>query len=189
MQIPDGDRLQDQTKVEHVGAIGGSGVAGPEAARSTNALRDVTEAQRHELIATLAYSHYEQRGKAHGNALEDWLMAEREVHAALREGRMAVAHAATSAKEAFLTTLSTALAEGHGQLEELAAKAKTGSAALRRKYEQRIGVASAKYDAARSKFVEVRQHTDEAWGHLRDGAEKAAQEMRVAVRDLKSLLK
>ena len=32
-------------------------------------------------IAKLAYSYWEARGRKHGSALEDWLRAERELHA------------------------------------------------------------------------------------------------------------
>ena len=33
---------------------------------------------REQAIAELAYSYWEQRGRSHGSALEDWLRAERE---------------------------------------------------------------------------------------------------------------
>ncbi len=33
----------------------------------------------HEEIAKLAYSYWESRGRQHGNAVEDWLRAEREL--------------------------------------------------------------------------------------------------------------
>jgi hypothetical protein len=35
-------------------------------------------------IAKLAYSYWEQRGRRHGAAMEDWLRAERELHEKFR---------------------------------------------------------------------------------------------------------
>ncbi len=39
-----------------------------------------------EEIAALAYSYWEQRGRQHGNDMEDWLRAERELTDRYRQG-------------------------------------------------------------------------------------------------------
>jgi hypothetical protein len=43
-------------------------------------------APRSEEIATLAYSYWEQRGWQHGNDVEDWLRAEKELTSRYHQG-------------------------------------------------------------------------------------------------------
>jgi hypothetical protein len=169
-------------------AQGGRAADPPAAALgSAHAQGGISTEQRWQMIAEVAYRRYEQRGKGCGDPVTDWLEAEKEVDSALSEQH--AAGSAEGAKSVFLRRLSTVLSECQAQLEDLAAKAKVANAALRRKYEPQLAVATEKYDAARGKFVEIREHTHEAWVHLKDGAEKAAQEMRIAVRELASLIK
>ena len=44
-----------------------------------NAAKTPADAPAHEHIASLAYSHWEARGRQGGSALEDWFRAEREM--------------------------------------------------------------------------------------------------------------
>lgn len=48
---------------------------------------ELTEAQRHDLIAEAAYLRAEQRGFLGDMALSDWLQAEADVNARYRTGR------------------------------------------------------------------------------------------------------
>jgi hypothetical protein len=144
----------------------------------------ISAEQRQQMIAAAAYHHYELRGGTSSDPLNDWLEAEKEVDAALAGGE-----SRAGAKSAFLRMLSTVLAECQTQIDELGAKAKAASTAMRRKYEEQLAAVTPKYEAARGKLVEIREHTDDAWGHLREGAEKAANEMRIAVREAASLFK
>ena len=178
-----------QSEAEADFAAQGGRAGDPPAAMvgSTHAQGGISAEQRWEMIAALAYRRYEQRGKISGDPVADWLEAEKEVDRALSEQH--AAGSAEGAKNVFLRRLSTLLSECQVQLEDLGAKAKAASATLRRKYDPQLAVATEKYEAARGKFVEIREHTHEAWGHLKDGAEKAAQEMRIAVRELASLIK
>jgi hypothetical protein len=169
-------------------AQGGRAADPPAAALgSAHAQGGISTEQRWQMIAEVAYRRYEQRGKGCGDPVTDWLEAEKEVDSLLSEH--GAAGSAESAKSVFLRALSTVLGECQAQLEDLGAKAKAANAALRRKYDPQIALAVAKYEAAHGKFVEVREHTNGAWGHLKDGAEKAALEMRIAVRELASLIK
>ena len=154
-------------------------------AGSASAGSSVEVQQREAMVAEAAYRRYEARGRAPGGELEDWLAAEQEVDRALGgEGA-----AAESSRSAFLKSLGALLAETQAQLEELATKARAANAALLRSYEEQRALAAVKCEAARARFAEVREHTGGAWGHLRDGAEKAALEMRIAVQELAALFK
>lgn len=143
--------------------------------------------ERHQMIAAAAYRRYEQRAGAPGDLLNDWLEAEREVDRSLWEQGATLAERIGDAKSVFLRSLSALLAESQAQLESLASKAMAANAMLRRKYEEQRPLAAAKCEVARGKLAEIRAHTGGAWGHLKDGAEKAAHEMSIAVRQLTSL--
>ncbi len=148
----------------------------------------ISDEERRQMIAAAAYRRYEQRGGAAGDPIRDWLEAEQEVDSAIaRQG--AAPSGAAAGKSAFLRSLGSLLAESQKQLEILAVKAKDANAEVRRKYAERSLVAAAKYDMARGKLGEIREHTDVAWGHLKAGAEKAAHEMSVAVHELAALFK
>jgi hypothetical protein len=144
----------------------------------------VSAEQRREMITAAAYHRYEVRGGAPGDELGDWLAAEKEVDSSLR-----TASETESIRAVVLRRLAAVLSECQIQLEELRTKAKTASSAVQSKCEKQLAAASAKYASAHEKWVEIREHADGAWGHLKDGAEEAAQEMRVAVRQLASLFK
>ncbi len=145
--------------------------------------------ERHGMIAAAAFRRYEQRGGAPGDPLTDWLEAEKEVDRALARQRGASAEPADNARTLFLKSLAAALAECQAQMDDLAAKAKDANALLQRRYEQQLGVVTSKYEAARGKFGQIRGHTDEAWVQLKDGAQKAAEEMKAAARELASIIK
>jgi len=152
--------------------------------RESAARASISSEQRQQMIAAAAYRRYEARGGTSSDPVNDWLEAEKEVDAAL-----AGVEVRTRAKSSFLSALSSVLTECQTQIEELAAKAKVANTAMKRKYEEQLAVVTPKYEAARGKLVEIREHTDDAWGHLREGAEKAANEMRIAVRQAASLFK
>jgi hypothetical protein len=179
--------LQNEAEADFAGQRARAGDPRAAMPGSAHASGGISAEQRRQMIATAAHRRYEQRANASGDAVTDWLEAEKEVDSLLSEH--GAAGSAESAKSVFLRALSTVLGECQAQLEDLGAKAKAANAALRRKYDPQIALAVAKYEAARGKFVEVREHTDGAWGHLKDGAEKAALEMRIAVRELASLIK
>lgn len=145
---------------------------------------DVSAEQRHEMIAAAAYRHYEARGRAPGHELGDWLAAESEVDGSLR-----TASEAESGPAGVLRRFGALLSECQTHLEELRTKAKTASSAVQNEYETQLAAASAKYASAQERLVEIREHVDGAWGHLKDGAEKAMHEMTVAVREVASLFK
>jgi hypothetical protein len=46
----------------------------------------------HEQVAHKAYELYHQRGAEHGRDLEDWFMAEQQVHQALRAAPLPAEH-------------------------------------------------------------------------------------------------
>jgi hypothetical protein len=140
--------------------------------------------QRRQMIAVAAYRRYEARGSAPGDELGDWLAAEKEVDGSLR-----TASESETGRTAFLARLAAVLSECRAHLEELRSKAKTASSAMQSKCEKQIAAASAKYAAAQEKLTEIREHADGAWGHLKAGAEGAAHEMTIAVRQLASLFK
>ena len=144
----------------------------------------VSAERRHEMITAVAYRRYQERGRAPGDELGDWLAAEKEVDSSLR-----AESEAESTRAVVLRGLAAVLGECQIQLEELRTKAKTASSVVQSECEKQLAAASAKYASAHEKWVEIREHADGAWGHLKDGAEKAAQEMRVAVRQLASLFK
>ncbi len=149
----------------------------------------LTAERRHELIAAAAFRRYQQRAGAPGDPLADWLEAEKEVDSALGRPRGAGPESAETAKALFLKSLAAALTECQAQIDEFAARAKDANTLLQRRYEQQVGVVTSKYEAARATFGQVRGHTDEAWTQLKDGAQKAAEEMKVAVREMASIFK
>jgi len=144
----------------------------------------VSAEKRREMIAAAAYRRYEARGRASGDELGDWLAAENEVDGSLR-----TASESESGRTAVLRRLAAVLSECQIHLEELRTKAKTASSAMQSKCEKQLATANAKYATAHERLVEIREHADGAWGHLKDGAEKAAHEMTVAVRQAASLFK
>ena len=145
----------------------------------------ISPEQRHELIAAVAYRRYQARGEVPGDSQADWFEAEKEVVATLARSD----ESPESAKAAFVRALSTLLGDCQVQLAELAARASAAGEVLQTEYEQRLAIAMPRYEAVRARLVEIRAHTGEAWGHLRDGAEKAASEMRAAVREAAASLK
>ncbi len=173
--------VQDATAADSGSSTAGKG---PDAADPPAA---VSAEERQRMIAAAAYRRYERRAGAPGDPLTDWLEAEQEVDRSLRQQRADFAEQAAAAKRAFARGLATLLAESQVQLEGLASRAMAANAAVRRKYEEQRQVAAAKYEAAHGKLAEIHQHADGAWGHLKDGAERAAAEMSVAVRQLASL--
>ncbi len=179
------------SQVQEVGG-GASGAGSAPAAvhvGSSGPAAAVSADERHQMIAAAAYHRYEQRGRAAGDPMTDWLEAEREVDSLLGQQGTTLAERMAAGKTAFLRSLTARLAESQTQLEGLAVKAKAANSTVRRAYEAQRRVVAAKYEVARGKLVEIREHTDGAWGHLREGAEKAAGEMTVALRQLVSLLK
>lgn len=61
------------------------GEAELQALRSLDGASDIDEAQRREMIATSAYLRAERRGFDNGSELADWLAAEEEVDAWIRQ--------------------------------------------------------------------------------------------------------
>ena len=175
--------LHNEVQHDLVGASGGG--SSPSSAPPGA----VPAEQRRQMVAAEAYRRYERRDKTPGDPVADWLEAEREVDAAIDAQRAQGRASMEAAKTAFLNAFAIVLAEGQTQLEGLAAKAKTANAALRRRYEPQLDVAVAKYELAHGKLVEIREHTDGAWEHLKDGAEKAAHEFRLALQEIAALHK
>lgn len=147
----------------------------------------VSAERRHEMIAAAAFRRYQERGGTPGDPLKDWLEAEKEVAAALAQQGQTGAESAEAAEGAFLKSLSAALTECQAQIESLAAKAKDASTVLQRRYSEDLEVVTSKYNAARDKVAEVREHTDGAWAHLKGGTQAAVDEMKIAIRELASL--
>lgn len=175
------------------GAVGktstGSGSTVPSSG-SADPTKGVSADQRRQMIAEAAYRRYEQRGGIPGEPLNDWLEAEKEVDRSLTEQNTTHSQpVADATKGAFLRALATMLSECQAQLEDLTVKAKATNTVLLREFEKQRTVAKVKCEAARAKFVQIREHTDGAWGHLKEGAEKATQEMTTAVRELASLFR
>ena len=150
------------------------------AGEPSGAIARISPEERHRMIAEAAYRRFEQRDGTAGDPVNDWLEAEKEVDATL-------AH--QPANSAFLNMLSSALAECRVQLDDLHERAKMAGASLKREYEEQLVTLGPKYETARQKFVELREQTDDAWGHLREGAEKAFSEMRTAIRQAASEFK
>ena len=145
----------------------------------------ISKEEREQMIATAAYRRYAQRAGAPGDPLQDWLEAEKEVDATLSTRAAPGAHA----KKVLVSWLSTVLEECHAQIEDLGTKAKAANAAMKRKYAAQLTSVTPKYDTARSKFLELCAEGDDAWAHLREGAVKATNEMRTAVRQAVSVFK
>jgi hypothetical protein len=177
------NEIQDAT----VGAAGSGAQPAVLQVGSPDVPAQVSPEERHRLIAAAAYRRYEQRGGAPGDPVNDWLEAEREVDLSLVQPSEALAERVATAKCAFSQWLATLVAEAQAQLETLAFKAAVANAVVRRKYEEQRAIAAAKLEVARGKLAQIGEHTDGAWGHLKEGAEKAAQEMNLAVRQLATL--
>jgi hypothetical protein len=157
---------------------------GPHLVRATeDSAAAVSAEKRQQMIAAAAYRRYEQRGGGPGDALTDWLQAEKEVDTAL------TGQTGEGAKAAFLGTIGALLGDCQRQLEMLGSHPRIANSALRRQYEAKAKIAAEKLETARARIIELRAHTDGAWDHLRDGAQKAAQELSRAAHELTSLLR
>jgi hypothetical protein len=61
------------------------GIDAPSASRGANSLVEVSNEERHHLIATAAYYRAEQRRFDPGHEIEDWLNAESEIEQQLTQ--------------------------------------------------------------------------------------------------------
>ena len=177
------DHIQEDAVTASVDA--GSAIA----VADTQSTEGLSAEARWQLIATVAYRRYERRAGAPGDAVSDWLEAEKEIDRLLRGRALAAEEGDDSMKGTFIRRLAVVVAESEARLNELTNRAKTANETLRRKFEERRKMVVSRCDAVHGKLVEIREHTDEAWAHLRQGAERAAREMSTAVRELGSLFK
>ncbi len=145
----------------------------------------ISAQQREQMIAAAAYRRYEQRAGTSSDPLHDWLEAEKEVDASLA----ATTTSGMLTKSAFVSWLSTVVAECQAQIDMLSARAKSANAEMKRKYEEQLIVVTPKYEVARNRLLELCAHSDDAWGHLRQGAAKATDEMRIAIHQAVSVFK
>lgn len=78
-----------------------------------------------------------------------------------------------SAKEAYLAKLQARLDIANAELDKLEARGREARAEGEIHARQQLDELRARRDAARRKITEIQNSTEEAWEHLRQGADEA----------------
>lgn len=146
----------------------------------------VTPEQRYQMIAEAAYFRAEKRGFVGGDTALDWVEAEAEIDRIIQQPGK---EPQTTEKQAFQQKLEAQLKEWDAMLEELKSKAQDAKTEIRADYEKQLEILASKRDLARTKVLELRQRTEDAWEDLKGGTEKAWDEMRKALDHIASRFK
>ena len=91
--------------------------------------------------------------------------------------------------DAYKQKIETELELAHAKLDELKAEAGNAAADARIKYAEQIDQLEHGVDAAKAKLAELSTASDDAWEHLKEGAEGAWDKLSSAVRDAAAKLK
>ena len=140
----------------------------------------VTAGQRSQMIADAAYFRAEKRGFAGGDEARDWLEAEAEIDALLRQ-QAASGGEDGMTRKAFQKRLETQLKKWDAKFDKLQAKARKATSEIRADIEKQIETLAGRRAAAHAKLLEMGQRTEDAWEDLREGAEKTWGEMHEAL--------
>lgn len=148
----------------------------PEAGQAIDAV------QRYEMIARAAYYRAERRSFAAGSELQDWLEAEAEIDRVLLESTGGTARA-------FEDRLEAQLREWDARFDALMEAAKKATSEARLEIEEQVEALRGRRATAQEKLQHLRQRTGDAWEDLKEGAEKAWDDMRKALDHLSSRFK
>lgn len=135
--------------------------------------------QRHLMIAEAAYYHAERRGFWCGNPVTDWLEAEREIDAMLCS--IEKSDQEKTAKTVFQETLASQLQKWDKKFDSLKNKAKKTSVELRHDLDLQLEAIHARRVVAYEKLQGLLQRSEDAWEDMKEGAEKALDEMKTAI--------
>ncbi|GJL79191.1 MAG: hypothetical protein NPINA01_21800 [Nitrospinaceae bacterium] len=94
-----------------------------------------------------------------------------------------------STKEAYLQKFRAQLDEWDAEIQKLKARAQKASAELKIDYKEDLEEMRAKQEVARKKLDELTHSGDEAWEDLKDGMEKAWNDLGAAVKSAISRFK
>ena len=81
----------------------------------------------------------------------------------------------------YLTTHETELAARRAEADKLRAAVCDTEASRRAKYDKLLDTLHTKVQLAESRIANIRERKEEAWGELRDGAERAREELDQAL--------
>jgi chromosome segregation ATPase len=84
-------------------------------------------------------------------------------------------------KEAYIEKLEAQLREWSSKIDELKARADKAKTDVKLEYEEKIGELRARQETVRNKLQELKDSSGEAWEGIRDGLEKAWDELKNAV--------
>lgn len=87
------------------------------------------------------------------------------------------------AKEEFEHSLNQKLEELDEKVRELRLRASNLAESAKAEWNEKLATLDAKREATEAKLEEIRKSGAEAWQHLRDGAEKAWEELELAVKE------
>lgn len=146
----------------------------------------VTPEQRYQMITEAAYFRAEKHGFVGGDPALDWLEAEAEIDRIIQQPGK---EPQMTEKQAFQQKLEAQLKEWDAKLEELKSKAQEAKTEIRADYEKQLEILASKRDLARTKVLELRQRTEDAWEDLKGGTEKAWEEMRKTLDHITSRFK
>jgi len=149
----------------------------------------VTPEERYRMIAEAAYFRAEKRGFVGGDMAEDWLLAEAEIDRLLQQRQEPEKAAVVSPKRAFLERLEAAHRDWDARFDILKAKVSEAKTGLREELRQEIEALAAKWAAIEVMRQELRQRAEDAGEDLKEGMEKAWQELQDALHRLASRLK
>ncbi|MDA8327415.1 MAG: DUF2934 domain-containing protein [Betaproteobacteria bacterium] len=135
--------------------------------------------QRHLMIAEAAYYRAEHRGFWCGNPVKDWLEAEDEIDAMWCE--IANPVKTITAKEDFQTKLEAQLKKWDQKFAGLKNKAKKMKDQLRHELETQLEILHARRVVAHEKLQGLRHRSEDAWEDMKEGAERALDEMQKAI--------
>ncbi len=138
--------------------------------------------ERRQMIATAAYFRAERRGFQGGDPAEDWFAAEVEVDRMLQEG-------GKESKAQFEQRLEAQLAAWDKVLDELGAAAGKAKASARKELERQIEALAARRGALSEQLQQLRSRTAHAWSDVKEGMEKAWDDMRQAIDNVRARFK
>ncbi len=140
----------------------------------------VNAEQRYRMIAEAAYYRAEKRGFSGGDVENDWLEAEAEIDAILRQ-QTESSKKGMNTKRDFQRKLEEQLKEWDDKFNSLQAKAKKAKAEIQSDIEKQISALTSKRETAQIKMHELRQRTEDTWEEMKSGAEKTWEEMQEAL--------
>lgn len=139
----------------------------------------VSPEQRYLMIAEAAYFHAESRGFQEGDPVADWLAAEKEIDILLCH--TSTPNTEKSEKETFADHLETQLKEWDKQISGLKRKARKMDGDIRRNIDAQLEIHRAQRATAKNKLKELRQHGAHGWEDIKQGAEKAWNEIHQTI--------